>query len=113
MFNHDKIERNSILLLVLTVIVISIGGLVEIAPLFRMETTIEKVEGMRPYTPLELLGSKIYKREGCLQYSFVETLKVLHPLYITRALGGTFFLAGACLMAWNFWKTVNEEKEND
>jgi len=65
MFNHDKIERNSILLLVLTVIVISIGGLVEIAPLFRMETTIEKVEGMRPYTPLELLGSKIYKREGC------------------------------------------------
>ncbi len=65
MFNHDKIERNSILLLILTVIVISIGGLVEIAPLFRMETTIEKVEGMRPYTPLELLGSKIYKREGC------------------------------------------------
>lgn len=63
--HHDKIERNSTLLLVLTVIVISIGGLVEITPLFRMETTIEKVEGMRPYTPLELAGSKIYKREGC------------------------------------------------
>lgn len=63
--HHDKIERNSILLLILTVIVISIGGLVEIAPLFRIETTIEKVEGMRPYSPLELAGSKIYKREGC------------------------------------------------
>lgn len=63
--HHDKIERNSILLLILTVIVISIGGLVEITPLFRIEQTIEKVEGMRPYTPLELAGAKIYKREGC------------------------------------------------
>lgn len=63
--HHDKIERSSILLLIFTVILISIGGLVEIAPLFRLETTIEKVEGMRPYTPLELAGSKIYKREGC------------------------------------------------
>ena len=63
--HHDKIERNSILLLILTVIVVSIGGIVEIAPLFRMETTLEKVEGMRPLTPLELAGSKIYKREGC------------------------------------------------
>ncbi len=62
---HDKIERNSVLLLILTVIVISVGGLVEIVPLFRIETTIEKVEGMRPLTPLELVGSKIYKREGC------------------------------------------------
>lgn len=63
--NHDKIEKNSILLLILTVIVVSIGGLIEIVPLFRIETTIEKVEGMRPYTPLELAGAKIYKREGC------------------------------------------------
>ena len=63
--HHDKIEKNSILLLILTVIVVSIGGLVEIVPLFRIETTIEKVEGVRPYTPLELAGSKIYKREGC------------------------------------------------
>ena len=65
MFKHDKIEKNSILLLILTVIAVSIGGLVEIVPLFRIESTIEKVEGMRPYTPLELVGSKIYKREGC------------------------------------------------
>lgn len=63
--HHDKIERNSVLLLILTVITISIGGIVEIAPLFRVETTIERVKGMRPYTPLELIGAKIYKREGC------------------------------------------------
>jgi cytochrome c oxidase cbb3-type subunit 2 len=65
MFDHSKVEKNSILLLILTVIVISIGGLVEVVPLFRIEATIEKVEGMRPYTPLELAGSQIYKREGC------------------------------------------------
>lgn len=65
MLKHDQIERSSVLLLILTVIVVSIGGLVEITPLFRIEQTIEKVEGMRPYTPLELAGSKIYKREGC------------------------------------------------
>ncbi len=64
-FSHEKIEKNSILLLILTIIVVSIGGLVEIVPLFRKEVVIEKVEGMRPYTPLELVGSKIYKREGC------------------------------------------------
>ena len=63
--HHDKIERNSIILLILTVIVISIGGLVEITPLFRLENTIEKADGIRPYTPLELIGAKIYKREGC------------------------------------------------
>ena len=65
MLKHEQIEKNSILLLILTVIVISIGGLIEIVPLFRIETTIEKVEGMRPYTPLELAGADIYKREGC------------------------------------------------
>lgn len=63
--HHDKIEKNSMLLLILTILVVSIGGLIEIVPLFRIETTIEKVEGVRPYTPLELVGSKIYKREGC------------------------------------------------
>ena len=65
MFSHKTIERNSILLLVLTLIVVSIGGLVEITPLFYLESTIEKVQGMRPYTPLELRGRDIYVREGC------------------------------------------------
>ncbi|MDJ0942349.1 MAG: cytochrome-c oxidase, cbb3-type subunit II [Kiloniellales bacterium] len=62
---HGKIERNVILLLVLTLITVSIGGLVEIVPLFTIETTIEKVQGVRPYTPLELAGRNIYIREGC------------------------------------------------
>lgn len=62
---HGAIERNSILMLVLTVIVISIGGLIEILPLFRTETTIEPVKGIRPYTPLELAGYNVYLREGC------------------------------------------------
>ena len=62
---HQKIERNSVLLLVFSLIAISIGGLVEIVPLFRIETTIEKVSGMRPYTPLELIGQQIYIRENC------------------------------------------------
>jgi cytochrome c oxidase cbb3-type subunit 2 len=65
MFNHGKIERNSFWLLVGTILVISIGGLVEIVPLFRIETTIEKVSGMRPLTPLELTGEQIYIRENC------------------------------------------------
>lgn len=63
--NHDKIERNSIILLICIALVVSIGGLIEIVPLFRVETTIEKVQGMRPYTPLELMGQNIYVREGC------------------------------------------------
>jgi cytochrome c oxidase cbb3-type subunit 2 len=53
------------LLLVLSFLVVSVGGIVEIAPLFYLENTIEKVEGMRPYSPLELTGRDIYIREGC------------------------------------------------
>jgi len=62
---HESIETNAGLLIALTMIVISIGGLVEIVPLFFIEDTIEKVEGVRPYTPLELRGRDIYQREGC------------------------------------------------
>lgn len=62
---HDKLEKNSILMLIFVVLVISIGGLIEIVPLFRLETTIEPVKGIRPYTPLELAGRDIYIREGC------------------------------------------------
>jgi len=62
---HWMLETNSILLLIGILIVVSIGGLVEIAPLFYLRSTIEKVDGMRPYTPLELAGRNIYVREGC------------------------------------------------
>ncbi len=62
---HGVLERNSVLLLIGIIIVILIGGIVEIIPLFRKETVIEPVDGMRPYTPLELTGYNIYIREGC------------------------------------------------
>ncbi|WP_299502238.1 cytochrome-c oxidase, cbb3-type subunit II [uncultured Roseobacter sp.] len=62
---HKFIETNASLLLVLSFLVVTIGGLVQIVPLFYLENTIEKVEGMRPYSPLELTGRDIYVREGC------------------------------------------------
>ena len=65
MIDHSKIERNATILLVLSFLVVTIGGIIEIAPLFYLQNTIEKVDGMRPYTPLELTGRNIYVREGC------------------------------------------------
>lgn len=62
---HQILERNATLLLIGSLIVVSIGGIVQITPLFYLENTIEKVEGMRPYSPLELAGRNIYIREGC------------------------------------------------
>ena len=62
---HKAIERNASLLLVLCFLVVTIGGLVQIVPLFYLQNTIETVQGMRPYTPLELEGRQIYVREGC------------------------------------------------
>jgi cytochrome c oxidase cbb3-type subunit 2 len=65
MISHARVEKNSILLLILILVVVSIGGLVEIMPNFYLGSTIEKVGGIRPYTPLELAGRNIYVREGC------------------------------------------------
>jgi len=62
---HAIFEKNSIVLIIGILIVIAIGGLVEITPLFYLKSTIEKVDGVRPYTPLELAGRNIYVREGC------------------------------------------------
>ncbi|KIC36763.1 cytochrome-c oxidase, cbb3-type subunit II [Leisingera sp. ANG-M7] len=62
---HKILETNATLLLIFSFLVVTIGGLVQIAPLFYLENTIEKVEGMRPYTPLEMAGREVYIREGC------------------------------------------------
>lgn len=62
---HAVLERSPTLLLTGSLLVVTIGGIVEIAPLFWLENTIEDVEGMRPYSPLELTGRDIYIREGC------------------------------------------------
>ncbi|MEN3748464.1 cytochrome-c oxidase, cbb3-type subunit II [Sphingomonas sp. HF-S3] len=63
--NHKKIERNVTLLGALALVTVMIGGIVEIAPLFWIDSTVKPVEGVRPYTPLELAGRNIYIREGC------------------------------------------------
>ena len=63
--SHKFIEQHAVLLLIMTLITVSIGGIVEIVPLFTIETTIERVKGVRPYSPLELAGRDIYVREGC------------------------------------------------
>ena len=63
--NHGTLERNVGLLGLLALLTVTIGGIVEIAPLFWIDSTIEKVKGVRPYTPLELAGRNIYIREGC------------------------------------------------
>jgi cytochrome c oxidase cbb3-type subunit 2 len=62
---HAILEKSPTLLLVASLLVVTVGGIVEIAPLFWLENTIEKVEGVRPYSPLELAGRDIYVREGC------------------------------------------------
>src|ERR1700745_3183410 len=62
---HQIFEKNSIILVVGILAVVAIGGLVEITPLFYLKSTIEVVDGVRPYTPLELTGRNIYVREGC------------------------------------------------
>ncbi len=65
MLKHESIETNAGLLIVLSLVAMGIGGLVEIVPLFYINDTVEKVDGVRPYTPLELRGRDIYIREGC------------------------------------------------
>jgi cytochrome c oxidase cbb3-type subunit II len=64
-FKHENVETNAGVLLVLTMMAISVGGMVEIAPLFFIKDTMEQVDGVRPYTPLEQRGRDIYVREGC------------------------------------------------
>jgi cytochrome c oxidase cbb3-type subunit II len=62
---HEKIETNNFLLIVLIILAIAIGGLVEIVPLFFQRSTTQPVEGLKPYTALQLAGRDIYIREGC------------------------------------------------
>jgi cytochrome c oxidase cbb3-type subunit 2 len=62
---HKILEKSPTLLLISSLLVVTVGGIVEIAPLFWLENTIEEVEGVRPYSPLELTGRDIYVREGC------------------------------------------------
>jgi len=64
-FTHEKVETNNFLMIVLILIVIAFGGLVEIVPLFFQKSTTEPVQGLKPYTALQLAGRDVYLREGC------------------------------------------------
>lgn len=64
-FSHEKIETNNFLMIVLILLVISIGGIVEIVPLYFQKSTTEPIDGLQPYTALQLAGRDIYQREGC------------------------------------------------
>ncbi len=64
-FSHSVIEKNSSLMIVLIILVIAVGGLVEIVPLYFQKSTTEPVAGLKPYTPVQLAGRDIYLREGC------------------------------------------------
>ena len=62
---HEKIETNNFLMIVLILLAVAVGGLVEIVPLFFQRSTTQPVEGLKPYTPLQLAGRDVYIREGC------------------------------------------------
>jgi cytochrome c oxidase cbb3-type subunit 2 len=64
-FSHEKIETNNLLMIILIVLVVSVGGIVEIVPLFFQRSTTEAAPGVKPYTPLQLAGRDVYLREGC------------------------------------------------
>jgi cytochrome c oxidase cbb3-type subunit II len=64
-FSHEKIETNNFLMIVLILLVVAVGGIVEIVPLFFQRSTTQPVEGLKPYTALQLAGRDIYVREGC------------------------------------------------
>jgi cytochrome c oxidase cbb3-type subunit 2 len=64
-FTHEKIETNNLLMIVLILLVVAIGGAVEIVPLFFQKSTTEPIKGLKPYTALQLAGRDVYQREGC------------------------------------------------
>lgn len=64
-FTHEKVETSNFLMIVLIVLVVAVGGLAEIVPLFFQKSTTEPVQGLQPYTALQLAGRDVYLREGC------------------------------------------------
>lgn len=64
-FSHEKVETNNFLMIVLILLVLAVGGMVEIVPLFFQKSTTEPIKGLQPYTALQVIGRDIYVREGC------------------------------------------------
>jgi len=89
-FSHATIETNNFLMIVLILLTVAVGGLVEIVPLFFQKSTTQPVEGLKPYTPLQLAGRDIYIREGC--YSCHS--QMIRPLRAETLRYGHYSVAG-------------------
>ena len=87
---HDAIERNVGLLIILTILVVSVGGLLEIVPLFFQKSTTTPVEGLKPYDPVRLSGRDIYVREGC----FLCHSQMIRPFRAETERYGHYSVAG-------------------
>ena len=89
-FSHEKIETSNVLLIVLILLVVAVGGLVEIVPLFFQRSTTEAVPGLKPYTALQLAGRDIYTREGCYNCHS----QMIRPLLAETLRYGHYSMAG-------------------
>jgi cytochrome c oxidase cbb3-type subunit II len=87
---HERIETNNFLMIVLILVVIAVGGIVEIVPLFFQRSTTEPVAGLKPYTPLQLVGRDIYLREGCYNCHS----QMIRPLHAETLRYGHYSVAG-------------------
>lgn len=90
MLKHETIERNIGLMIILTVLVVSVGGLLEIVPLFFQKSTTQPVEGLKPYTPVQLAGRDVYVREGC----FLCHSQMVRPFRAETERYGHYSVAG-------------------
>jgi cytochrome c oxidase cbb3-type subunit 2 len=88
--SHEKIETNNLLMIVLILLVVAIGGLVEIVPLFFQRSTTQAVQGLKPYTPLQLTGRDVYLREGCYNCHS----QMIRPLQAETLRYGHYSVAG-------------------
>ena len=87
---HEKIEKNIGLMIVLVILTVSVGGLVQITPLFFMGSTTEPVTGLKPYTPLQVIGRDVYVREGC----YLCHSQMIRPFRAETERYGHYSLAG-------------------
>ena len=89
-FSHANIETNNFLMIVLILLVIAVGGLVEIVPLFFQKSTTQPIDGLKPYTALQLAGRDVYLREGC----YGCHSQMIRPLLAETLRYGHYSMAG-------------------
>ncbi|MEG0151539.1 MAG: cbb3-type cytochrome c oxidase subunit II, partial [Comamonas sp.] len=89
-FTHEKVETSNFWMIVLTLLVVAVGGLAEIVPLFYQKSTTEAVQGVKPYTAVQLVGRDIYQREGCYNCHS----QMIRPFYAETLRYGHYSVAG-------------------